>query len=319
MYKKETLKFYIINEEYIKYISKYDKHVSWNKEEKRPYIGIVLKIENYLYFAPLYSYKDHYNKYKENPSFMRVENGNGKFVSVIRFAEMIPVPLSAIKLLDFNERGAKYRNLLQSESDFINNNKEKIYSKAKKIYRNVVETKIPFFIDISCDFKLLEEKSRDYVGKNKKENIKYFNKIIKEICHEKNIKCDFISKDWIIILQKGSAKKIITGYKFGINDYATASLVDDKYATYEFLNKEKISTVCEEILYSPSNQNDYAIGANSFKQAKKIFEKYDKDVVLKPNKGTCGNKIYHIKDEKVLKEKYEELTAKHFSISIGPF
>lgn len=32
--------FYTINEDYIDYLSKFDSHVSWNKEQKRPYIGI---------------------------------------------------------------------------------------------------------------------------------------------------------------------------------------------------------------------------------------------------------------------------------------
>lgn len=162
MKEKETLKFYIVNDEYIEYISNFDKHVSWNKRQRRPYIGIVLKIEKYLYFAPLYSYKEKYNKYKENPSFIRIKDRKERCLSIIRFAEMIPVPKNCIKLLDFNIRDEKYKNLLQSESDFINDNKNIIYIKAKKMYKNVVKTKNQFFVNISCDFKLLEEKSNLY-------------------------------------------------------------------------------------------------------------------------------------------------------------
>lgn len=51
-----SIKFYIISEKYIEYLSKFDNHVSWNKNQKRPYIGVVLEIKNILYFAPLYSY-----------------------------------------------------------------------------------------------------------------------------------------------------------------------------------------------------------------------------------------------------------------------
>ena len=32
MEENETLKFYTVNEEYIDYLSKFDSHVSWNKE-----------------------------------------------------------------------------------------------------------------------------------------------------------------------------------------------------------------------------------------------------------------------------------------------
>ena len=163
MGENETLKFYTVNEDYIEYLSKFDSHVSWNKQQKRPYVGIVLRVEKYLYFAPLYSYKIGYNKYKENPSFIRVEDRKGKNISIIRFSEMIPVPETVIQLLDFNSRGEKYRDLLQAESDFINDNKNIVYSKAKKMYRNVVHIKVPFFISISCNFKLLEQKLKEYI------------------------------------------------------------------------------------------------------------------------------------------------------------
>jgi len=166
MKKQKTLKFYVVDEDYIEYLSKFDSHVSWNKKQKRPYVGIVLKIEKFLYFAPLYSYKETYNKYKENPSFIRVEDRKGRNVSIIRFAEMIPVPENSIQLLDFNSRGEKYRDLLQAESDFINDNKDIIYEKAQKIYRNVVKVKIEFFKQISCNFELLEEKSKYYLKKS---------------------------------------------------------------------------------------------------------------------------------------------------------
>lgn len=162
MGKRDTLKLYLIDDKYIEYLSEFDNHVSWNKEQKRPYIGIVLKIEDYLYFAPLYSYKEKYDKYKDNPSFMRVKNRKNRNLSIIRFAEMIPVPEYAIQLLDMGSRGDKYKDLLQAEIDFINDNKNEIYSKARKMYRNVEKIKIPFFVNISCDYKVLEKKSKEY-------------------------------------------------------------------------------------------------------------------------------------------------------------
>ena len=33
MYKNDTLKFYIVKDEYIEYLSKFDIHVSWNKKQ----------------------------------------------------------------------------------------------------------------------------------------------------------------------------------------------------------------------------------------------------------------------------------------------
>ena len=53
----EELLFYIVDKNHIKYLSEFEKHVSYNKDEighSRPYLGLVLKIEGYNYFVPLY-------------------------------------------------------------------------------------------------------------------------------------------------------------------------------------------------------------------------------------------------------------------------
>ncbi len=53
----ERLKFYNIDDEYIKYLYQFDKKVPYNKNNKRPYIGIVLEIKGTKYFAPMFSPK----------------------------------------------------------------------------------------------------------------------------------------------------------------------------------------------------------------------------------------------------------------------
>lgn len=102
---KELL-FYTVSRDYIKYLSNFESHVSYNKDElghTKPYLGIVLKIENYEYFAPLYSYKEHYRKYKNNPSFFFVYNNQKVPLAIIKFSAMIPIPkqMSVTKLLEY--------------------------------------------------------------------------------------------------------------------------------------------------------------------------------------------------------------------------
>ncbi len=58
-YPKNKILFYTVDKNYIKYLSRFESHVSYNKDEighSRPYLGIVLRIEKYEYFVPLYSY-----------------------------------------------------------------------------------------------------------------------------------------------------------------------------------------------------------------------------------------------------------------------
>lgn len=264
MGENETLKFYTVNEDYIDYLSKFDSHVSWNKEQKRPYVGIVLRVENYLYFAPLYSYKVSYDKYKDNPSFIRVEDRKGKNVSIIRFAEMIPVPETAIQLLDFNSRGDKYRDLLQAESDFINDNKNVIYSKAKKIYKNVVHIKIPFFISIACNFELLEQKSKEYVGCVVEES-----KFIKDV----EITCEVFEELSIIV--KSLEDK---GFKY-IEEFTLDDIYMKNDKTNEFAPKN--GKITDTLIIRYVNENDKKIVCKRRNYNNKGFEISTEKSVLK--------------------------------------
>ena len=146
-----------------------------------------------------------------------------------------------------------------------------------------------------------------------------FKTIIKEICEEENIDYKVISKDWIIVLEKNGVTNLITGYKFGINNHALGELLDDKYATFELLKQKDIPIIEHNIVYGPKNNNDYAIGFNNFEYLKSLFNRYDKDVVLKINDGTCGVNVLHIKDELELVKQYERLSEKYFSMSLCPY
>ncbi len=163
----EELLFYIIDKNYIKHLSKFENHISYNKDEighSRPYLGIVLRIGDYNYFAPLYSYKEHYSKYKNNSSFFFVYDRKKKPLAIIKFSAMIPIPknFNVLKLLDYNKQEKKYKDLISAEYRYINSNKKEIYKRANKMYYAVTKHKNNFFRTIACNFELLEEKCLEY-------------------------------------------------------------------------------------------------------------------------------------------------------------
>ena len=166
----KRLNFYSISNEYIKYISEFDSHIAYNKNNKRPYVGIVLYINNLLYFAPLFSPKPQHFKYKDNLSFIKLYGNNEKtdYLGLIRFADMIPVPECEITKIDGSIRGKKYNMLLIKQYNYINENekRELIKTKAKNIYdivtsNNSSRTAI-FYKKICCNYKILEEKCLRY-------------------------------------------------------------------------------------------------------------------------------------------------------------
>ena len=163
------LNFYIVDNNYINYLSQFDKHIAYNKDEKRPYIGVVITIETHYYFAPLFSPKERHKNYKDNLSFFRIINAKTKNnLGIIKFSNMIPVPEENVHLLDSHHKSYAYRRLLSEQYSYINmtENKQKIIYKAQKIYDIVTKNKkskmTKFYKDLSCDFKLLEEKCKEY-------------------------------------------------------------------------------------------------------------------------------------------------------------
>ena len=163
------LNFYIIDDNYINYLSQFDKHIAYNKNQKRPYIGVVIVVEGHFYFAPLFSPKPKHKTYKDNLTFFRIKDKKAKNdLGIIRFSDMIPVPQECVYLLDIKNKSYGYKRLLSEQYSYINTtaNKEKILEKSEKLYNIVTNSKksklSKFYKDLSCDFKLLEEKSLEY-------------------------------------------------------------------------------------------------------------------------------------------------------------
>lgn len=137
---------------------------------------------------------------------------------------------------------------------------------------------------------------------------KQFNRIIKQICQEKNIQYEELSDDWIIKLKKDNKNKFLVGYKFDLNTQATAEICNDKFALFAVLESEGIQVIKHNIVFK-----------NEEIKLKKYFNDYNQDIVLKPNNGTCGNNVLHICDYNKLKDEYNRLINKCYNVDICPF
>lgn len=164
------LNLYKINDKYIEYMSKFDAHIAYNKENQRPYIGIILNVNNILYFAPMFSPKPQHLKYRDNLTFIKIYGNLAKtdYLGIIKFSSMIPVPKDEVSIIDIKENEQQYNALLYKQYKFINKkeNQEAIREKAKKLHYIIVDetkgkTKI-FYQRLCCDFKALEEKYSEY-------------------------------------------------------------------------------------------------------------------------------------------------------------
>ncbi len=134
-------------------------------------------------------------------------------------------------------------------------------------------------------------------------------KLLYDICQNKNINFELVSKNWIAVLQKDNKVRYIAGYKFPLNNHASALVCDDKYALYDVLKKFNIPVAEHHILFNNYNKEEVISYA----------KKYNFNIVVKSNIGTCGNNMYHTLNEKDLFKHIDELLLKNYSISISPY
>ena len=151
------MRIYIVKEDYINYLKKFDDNIRDNKNESRPYIGILLEVNGMNYIAPLASPKEKHKSMKNNIDFFKLENGDLGDLN-----NMIPVHKENIVEYNFEERhNRKYSILLTKQIRFINKNEDVIKNKANKLYNKVISGRS--FIAKRCvNFELIEKKALEY-------------------------------------------------------------------------------------------------------------------------------------------------------------
>jgi protein AbiQ len=152
------LKFYDIDENYINYLKTFDRqvpNVHYNKFNKF-FCGIVLQVGQYDYFAPITSLTK-----QQRTNFLIYDKGRA--ISSIRFSFMIPAFPEVLILKDFNKQPQSYRDLLNAEIKYCNQSVDKIYKKAKQVYKIGTNRNHPLSYTC-CDFNLLEQKSVGYLS-----------------------------------------------------------------------------------------------------------------------------------------------------------
>ena len=154
--------FYRINEEYNKFLQRYEKkkrgvtkvpNIRYTDRNKFAF-GAVMQVNGMNYYVSV-------------SSFEKEVKGS------LRFNYMVPVPDECIeKLVIKDVEDEKYRLLLNKEYQFCMNNADRIQKKANKIYEMVTTNRKQILTDNSCAFHILEDGYWEYIEKRLKSDPK---------------------------------------------------------------------------------------------------------------------------------------------------
>ncbi len=165
--KNEDYKLVTVNSKYCDYLRKFDYRVSYNANKKklRPFVGVLFEIDKIKYFAPLSSPKPKHLKMKNKIDFYKLDNGK---LGAINFNNMIPIIEGEYYIINTNTKSLKkeekqYKILLNNQLRWLNRYGKFLRENALKLYKKKIENKLPKKTnERCCDFKLLEEKCKEY-------------------------------------------------------------------------------------------------------------------------------------------------------------
>lgn len=177
--------FYTVDSDYLEYLNRVDSEVYYNpsyRKSTKPFVGIIVCVENYKYFIPISSAKEKHRNWKNvsNEHFLiyevisndiTIEGDIYKYYSekekmhilaLLDIKKMIPVPEGHYKRIEFNElNDSRYRDLFQKEYAFCLSIKSKLINKVEKLYKKQKETGI--VRRANCNFLALEEAMKSWI------------------------------------------------------------------------------------------------------------------------------------------------------------
>ena len=160
------MKFYDIDENYVKFLQSIDRQIpNIHYGTNNKFVcGVVLKIGGVKYYAPI----SHITK-KFQTSMLIFDRG--RVISSIRFSFMLPAYDEVLSEKDFKkiaEKDQNYANIISAEYDYCRHHKEEIYQKAEAVYKIGCNKnhKLNF---TCCDFKKLEAEYLKYKSKESRE------------------------------------------------------------------------------------------------------------------------------------------------------
>ena len=144
-----------------------------------------------------------------------------------------------------------------------------------------------------------------------------FVRIIKEICEEEQISLKSYSFDWIFELAKNGTIRYILGYQFGLNTASVNSICCDKAAASEIMTAHGIPNIEHRLFASPGEQK--FVGKTGCWAQLIEFLKEKGTLVLKPNDGTGGDRVFRVSSAYELETAVHTIFEKSGYLAASPF
>ncbi len=149
------------------------------------------------------------------------------------------------------------------------------------------------------------------------ERVSSFVGMLREICAEEKIQLISFSGNWAHRLTKDGRTGYIVGYRFGLNSASVQEICRDKALTYLLLSDSGVPAVEHRFLELPNSLPEEGM-AEYLEQCRSLLER-DRQLVLKDNYGTGGNRVYLIRSMAEAEETLAKIREFSYAAALSPF
>ena len=141
---------------------------------------------------------------------------------------------------------------------------------------------------------------------------------VKKYCLAHHIAIEVRSGGWLLVMQRGSQRRVAIGYDVGLNSAAAHLIAGDKAAAVETLKLAGVPCIPHTLFLGPK-LSAHVPGSGSREAMQRLLDQHPHGLVVKPNEGTSGEAVFRVTTKQQLELAVERIFAAYPSLAISPY
>ena len=145
-----------------------------------------------------------------------------------------------------------------------------------------------------------------------------FLETIKKYCLAREIAVEIRSGGWLVIMRRGTERRLAIGYDVGLNSAVAHQVASDKAACAEVLASAGIDAI-PHTLFLGAKHSVHIPGSGSIDAMAQLLDAHPHGLVVKPNEGTSGELVTRVTTRPQLETAVARIFAEYRALAISPY
>nr|WP_233285354.1 RimK-like protein [Bradyrhizobium acaciae] len=145
-----------------------------------------------------------------------------------------------------------------------------------------------------------------------------FLETIKKYCLAHSVAVEVRSGGWLVVMTRGSERRLAIGYDIGLNSAVAHQVANDKSACADVLASACVPAI-PHTLFLGARLSKHIPGSDSLDATRRLLDAHPHGLVVKPNQGTSGELVFRVTTPTQLETAVARILAAHPSLAISPY